>query len=314
MENLMRPANVSAPLVAALACSLALVPGCAREAAPAGTSPDAPAAAAAPAPLTAQAFVAGPGGFHVTSTLILGEHDALLVDAQFLDSEAKRLVDTIRASGKHLSTIYITHAHPDHFFGLAVVHAAFPDARILAHSTVAAEMHAAWQPKHDEWKPRLGADLSDTPVDATAHDAPTLELEGHTLQLIGPEQGDAEHVVSVYVPELKTLIASDVSYGGVYPWVADAGPEGWNGWLATLARLQALGATTVISGHRAPDHADSPADLEATAGFLRAFRDAAPRAASADALVATMHAAYPDLALPIVLTIGASAAIARHGK
>ena len=307
----MRPVQLlSSSRLALLALAAAGLPACAREAAPAAATA-APTGAAA-APLAVQSFAATERGVHVTSTLVSGEHDALLVDAQFVDSDARRLVETIRATGKHLSAIYITHAHPDHYFGLAVVHAAFPDARILAHSTVAAEMRAAWQPKHDEWKPRLGDDLSDTRVDATAYDAPTLELEGHALELIGPEQGDAEHVVSVYIPDAHTLIASDVSYAGVYPWVADSSPTGWDAWIATIGKLQALGATTVISGHRAPGRADSPADLEATAAYLRAFRDAFASTATPDALIAKMRAAYPTLALPIVLTIGANAAFARR--
>jgi hypothetical protein len=49
---------------------------------------------------------------------------------------------------------------------------------------VAAEMHEHWQGKHDQWKPMFGADLSDTRVDATPYDAPTLALAPSILALV----------------------------------------------------------------------------------------------------------------------------------
>jgi glyoxylase-like metal-dependent hydrolase (beta-lactamase superfamily II) len=54
-----------------------------------------------------------------TTTLIYGEQDALLVDTFLSDGQSAELADWIAATGKRLSTIYITHAHPDHFFALS---------------------------------------------------------------------------------------------------------------------------------------------------------------------------------------------------
>src|SRR5216683_4147970 len=69
-------------------------------------------------------------------SLISGEHDAVLVDALLTPEEARRAVDWIRATGKNLTTIYITHGHGDHFFGLTTLLAAFPDARAVTTAAV----------------------------------------------------------------------------------------------------------------------------------------------------------------------------------
>ena len=61
-----------------------------------------------------------------TTTLIHGEQDALLVDTFLSEAQTAELADWIAASGKRLSTIYITHAHPDHFFGLKLLRDRFP--------------------------------------------------------------------------------------------------------------------------------------------------------------------------------------------
>src|ERR1700750_233975 len=84
---------------AALAAALALA-ACSHTAPGVAATPDAPAAAAAPSPLTVQSYAAGEHGMHVTSTLVLGTHDAVLVDAQFIDSEAQHVVEAVRASGR----------------------------------------------------------------------------------------------------------------------------------------------------------------------------------------------------------------------
>jgi hypothetical protein len=67
------------------------------------------------APLTVQVFNPGEDAvsdFAVSSVLVEGKREALLIDAQFLTVRAGKLVEQIRASGNHLSTIYISHGDP----------------------------------------------------------------------------------------------------------------------------------------------------------------------------------------------------------
>jgi hypothetical protein len=73
---------------------------------------------------------AEPLGFDpITSTLIFGEHDAVLADAMTTVAEA--LADWIALHNRNLETIYITHAHFDHFYGLSVLLDGFPGARAI---------------------------------------------------------------------------------------------------------------------------------------------------------------------------------------
>src|ERR1051325_1771389 len=58
------------------------------------------------------------GIFPVASVLVQGERDAVLVDAQFAKGDAQKLVEKIKASGRHLTTIYISRGDPDYYFGL----------------------------------------------------------------------------------------------------------------------------------------------------------------------------------------------------
>src|SRR5690348_4623538 len=74
----------------------------------------------------------GQTGYDVNSTMISGERDMLVIDPQFSLSEAHKLAAEILEARKNLTLIYVTHPHPDHMFGLAVLHQAFPEAKIVA--------------------------------------------------------------------------------------------------------------------------------------------------------------------------------------
>jgi glyoxylase-like metal-dependent hydrolase (beta-lactamase superfamily II) len=61
-------------------------------------------------------------------SLITAERDAVLIDAALTTQDAEQIVKWIEATGKNLTTIYITHGHGDHFFGLNPILSAFPEA------------------------------------------------------------------------------------------------------------------------------------------------------------------------------------------
>src|SRR5678816_4805550 len=68
----------------------------------------------------------------MASTLIYGKQDAVLVDAFMIVKQADALADWVVASGKNLTTIYITHGHGDHWFGIGALLERFPNARAVA--------------------------------------------------------------------------------------------------------------------------------------------------------------------------------------
>ena len=108
--------------------------------------------------LTLEVFTSTPHGYSVTSTLVYGENELLLIDPQFLLSEARQVVDMIRATGRTLTTIYSTHAHPDHFLGVAAIKEAFPEARYVALPEVGERMITSWPGRRNFWYPACGDD------------------------------------------------------------------------------------------------------------------------------------------------------------
>jgi hypothetical protein len=99
----------------------------------------------------------------ISSTLIYGERDAVLVDGFLTVAQAQRLADWVKASGKNLTTIYATHAHADHFFGAGTVLEHFPRARFVAMPNVVEKMRAATAPQAvgSAWKQRFPDQIPD---------------------------------------------------------------------------------------------------------------------------------------------------------
>ena len=120
-------------------------------------------------------------------------------------------------------------------------------------------------------------------------------------------QGDAADNSYVWIPSIKTVIAGDIVYTGVTPWTAETNVAARQAWLKTLDELTALGATTVVAGHKDPKAKDDPAGIEQTRGYLKAFDEALASSKTPDELEAKLKAKYPNLALPIIAHFGAAA-------
>ncbi|MCC5364882.1 MBL fold metallo-hydrolase, partial [Staphylococcus aureus] len=68
---------------------------------------------------------------------------------------AEALVQKLKASGKTLTTVYISQSDPDYYFGLDVIRAAFPRAKIVATPQTVAAIKASRDGKLAYWGPIL---------------------------------------------------------------------------------------------------------------------------------------------------------------
>ncbi len=79
----------------------------------------------------------------ISSTLITGSADAVLVDPPLTLTQAAEVGDWIEASGRRLTGIYLTHGHGDHWFGAIPLLQRFGDAVVYA--TAGTRQHMAAQ-------------------------------------------------------------------------------------------------------------------------------------------------------------------------
>jgi glyoxylase-like metal-dependent hydrolase (beta-lactamase superfamily II) len=97
--------------------------------------------------VTVERFSASDPGALSNSYLLSDGADALLFDVFQLRSDAQRLADSVEASGKKLGTVWISHAHPDHFLGLDLIVDRFPAVEVLTTPNVLEDLQADGPPR-----------------------------------------------------------------------------------------------------------------------------------------------------------------------
>jgi len=257
------------------------------------------------APLNVKVFLSSEAhmGLGVVSAVVYGEKEAVLVDAQFTLSNAHRLAAEILELDRELTTIFVTHVHPDHFMGLPVIKQAFPNARVVSLPAVANDVNEAFAFKIDYWgKAVLGRNGGKTRVDVASLTEPVLLLEGERLEIIGPLQGDAANSAAVWVPSIKTLIAGDAVFADAHAWLSAAKtPELRQAWLDALDRLEALGPEVVVPGHAPSADLLQPGSIDFTRRYIEQFVAEMARTPDAAALAAAMKQHYPDASMDFCL-------------
>jgi len=194
----------------------------------------------------------GFNGYDVNSTIIAGEKELLLIDAQFSLSSAHRLTAQLLEMNKPLTTIYITHPHPDHLFGLAVLKQAFPNAHVYALPQTAGAVANAWPNRQKFWFPTYGNNIpGPEPIIPEALTTPVLNFEGHQFPITGPVGGsDGPGNSFVWIPELKAVITGDIVFDHAYFGVTK--DKNREEWLKSIDQVLALKPAIIVPGHEGP--------------------------------------------------------------
>ncbi|MEC4894912.1 MAG: MBL fold metallo-hydrolase [Oscillatoria sp. PMC 1051.18] len=264
------------------------------------TTETAETASATDSALKVNVFEASEKGSLVLSSLIEGENEMVLVDSQLVLSEGERLANQIEASGKDLKAIWITHAHPDHYFGVEKVLEKFPGTPIYSTPEIVGEIEQRNPRFVQTLKQNYGDDVTDNPVVPEAYDRDYLDLDRERLEIVKFNQGDTANTTGIKVPN-GTIVAADVLYWGVHPFLVEAKTEeARSQWLTTIDNLEAMNPTQVIPGHKAPefDLSNSLESINSMRDYLKNFGEIVQTKANADEAFAAVEEAYPDYKLP----------------
>ena len=203
-------------------------------------------------------------------TLIYGERDAVLVDTFLSVQHSMELVDWLVESGKNLTTIYITHGHGDHFFGLKLLLDRFPGARAFATRSVVAAMQNQIKPDvlRSFWEPRFPGQLPSELVVPEALEGNTLYLEGEELNVVPLGHTDTLDTTALHVPSIGLVVSGDAVYNNTHPYLAECDATARGEWLAALDKIEALHPRAVIAGHGVVDPDSSPRHIQETRRYI----------------------------------------------
>jgi glyoxylase-like metal-dependent hydrolase (beta-lactamase superfamily II) len=233
----------------------------------------------------------------ITSTLILGTHEAVLVDPPLTNAQAAEVGDWIEASGRRLRQIYVTHGHGDHWFGAIPLQERFPGVALRA--TEGTTKHMATQNsadvRADFWDQVFPGQLPTGDVDVDVVGESGFELEGAALVPIEVGHTDTDATTMLHVPDIGLVVAGDVVYNGVHQYLTESGGvTGIDEWLAALDVTEALRPAAVIAGHKIPGAFDSPSQIQATRRYLTDARELLESSTDAGQFYQRMLARHPD--------------------
>src|SRR5271155_1355722 len=229
----------------------------------------------------------------ISSTLISGERDAVLVATPITVEQARALANWVAASGKNLTTIYATHGHGDHFFGASTVLERFPGARFVARPEVVEIMRQQASPESlaTYWNPRFPSQLA-IAEELTGN---VIDLEGQELVSVPLGFTDTAGTTCLHVPSIGLIVAGDAAYNGVHLHLSESpDQEKRQQWIAALDKMESLKPRAVIAGHKRVGNDDSPKILGETRNYIRDFARLAMQTTTALELYNEMLKLYPD--------------------
>jgi glyoxylase-like metal-dependent hydrolase (beta-lactamase superfamily II) len=236
----------------------------------------------------------------MASTLIHGTRDAVLVDAFMTVKQANALADWVAARGKNLTTIYITHGHGDHWFGVGTLLERFPNAKAMATPDTVKVMrqNASQEFLRTVWKAAFPAQIPDKLVVAEELKGNAIDLEGYELGAVELGHTDTDHTTCLNVPSIGLVVAGDAAYNDVHLYLAESNAQKRREWIAALDKIESLNPGAVVAGHKRPENEDNPRIIEETRQYIRDFDRLAEQTITAQELYDKMLELYPNRVNP----------------
>jgi len=236
----------------------------------------------------------------MASTLIFGARDAVLVDAFMTVKQANALADWVASKDKNLLTIYITHGHGDHWFGIGTLLERFPNAKAVATPDTVKVMrqNASPQALEGAWKVSFPGLIPHKLVIAEELQGKTIDLEGNDLVPVELRHTDTENTTCLHVPSVGLVVAGDAAYNDVHLYLAESNPQKRLEWIAALDKIESLNPRAVVASHKRPENDDNPRIIEETRQYIRDFDRLAKTACTAQELYDKMLELYPNRVNP----------------
>ncbi|ENW96731.1 MBL fold metallo-hydrolase [Acinetobacter sp. NIPH 298] len=251
--------------------------------------------------LKIQNFLAKPEHFGVTSTLIEGDKEVLLVNAQFSKSEALRVAADILDSGKTLKTIFVSYGDPDFYFGLDVFKQYFPNVQIIATPETVKHIQDTQALKVQYWGPKMGANAPTQIIIPQAYTAKTLKFENESIEIKGKKE-----LTYLWIPSAKAVVGGIPVSSGIHLWMADTPTTKDRAEvIQALESIKALKPTTVVPAHMKAGAAEGLDAVNFSIDYLKQYEKAVKATKDSAQLIQSMQKQYPALGESDSLDLGA---------
>ena len=256
-------------------------------------------------PLSLKVYNADSGSFNVSSTLVYGATEAVLIDTGFTKADALRIAANVLDSNKKLTTIFISQADPDFYFGTETLKKLFPNAKIITTPAVRHEIAEKMAHKVEFWGPKMGQNAPVTPILPSEYSATSFSVDGYTVE-IKNSKGESANRPYLWIPETKTILGNVSVYSGVHVWMADSpSTQDINAWQTQLNQMQQLQPELVVPGHMVLGGDLTSNSIGYTARYIEQFVQTKAKSDNATAVIEKMNKNFPQAKFPLALDFSA---------
>lgn len=246
-------------------------------------------------PLTIKVYNAGSSSFNVNSTLIYGDKEAIVIDAGFTRADALRIAANVLDSGRKLTTIYVSQADPDYYFGVETLKEFFPQARVVSTPAVVEKLSAKMAMKVAFWGPKMGLNAPHKPEVPTALTGNTIEVDGERIEIRGTT-GVLAHRPYAWIPSIKAIVGNIGVFGNMHVWTADTQSTSERAaWIAQLDEMAGLQPELVVPGHMSTGTTVNVSAINFTKAYLQTFEKNLAASKDSKELIYGMQQSYPQL-------------------
>lgn len=225
--------------------------------------------------------------------IIESKHALVLVDGQFLVPYAQQFRRYADSLGKPIDRLYLSHRHPDHWFGVG---AAFGDIPVYAlpETTTFIEEHGE-DSRDDHWK--LGDLVPEQVVVPQRIAGPGKEtIDGVSYVFEKVTDAEIDFDLTIGLPELGVYFAQDLVYSGTHLYLT----KHMGHWISVLQELLTSDYDLFLPGHGLPaDKAEVARNIE----YLAAARQAVADGLTNEAFKDFMLRRYPERRCPGIFDI-----------
>lgn len=238
--------------------------------------------------ITVHSFVA-PETSAGTATHIVETDDAVVVvDTQMLRAYAEQFHAYAKGLGKPITHVLVSHAHPDHYFGLEYFES-YPSYALPQTREQMQQRHRFHLKMHREGQ--MECDAVTDRVRFVAQDlTPGQEsIGGVTFVFEHVARAEDNDQLVIRVPAAKTLILQDLMATDTHGFTSGGMTAGWVDALRRYENDEAY--THVLAGHGSPT---DRAGITAMIAYVQRSQEILDAAADGPSLVGAMQEAFPD--------------------
>jgi glyoxylase-like metal-dependent hydrolase (beta-lactamase superfamily II) len=225
--------------------------------------------------------------------IIEGENKLVLIDGQFLTPYALKFREYADSIGKPIDRIYLSHRHPDHWFGLG---AAFDDIPIhaLAETIDFLKEHGEESRQDHAKMGNLAPDTVVIPGEVACAGEEIIDGIRYVFDVVVDTEID--FLLTIALPDLGVFVAQDLIYSGTHLYLT----QSMKHWIEVLQGMLLGDCDLFLAGHGVPaDRNEVARNIE----YLTVAMDAIGRGLAGEDFKRFMLEQYPERKCPAIFNI-----------